>query len=194
MRALFVVGLAALLAACGPFALPGRAKAPDAAAQEEEPAGPRLNAPSTQATVVGTPQAQINAAQRAELEDGVREFLSAAQTRFAPGMSAAPGFPDKIVSLQPGRDDRWQVELTARTAYRVLGGCDNECSNVDIEIIDARGGVVASDLQPDDRPVVDFTPARSGVFTIRILMQTCTLAPCFAGARVLVNQPAGQAL
>jgi hypothetical protein len=117
----------------------------------------------------------------------VREFLDGAQTRFAQGMRAAPGLEDKLTGLQPGRDDRWQVELIGRTSYRIIGGCDNECTNVDIEVIDDRGGVVASDLQPDDRPVVNFTPARTGTFTVRIMMQACSLAPCFAGARVLVN-------
>ena len=47
------------------------------------------------------------------------------------------------------------------------------------------GGVVASDMLPDDYPVVEFTPPANGQYVIRMLMQTCTIAPCYAGARIL---------
>jgi hypothetical protein len=74
--------------------------------------------------------------------------------------------------------------------YRIIGACDGDCTNVDIELIDSRGGVVASDLLPDDYPVVSYTPSADGVFYARALMQACTVAPCFAGMRVLSASPA----
>jgi hypothetical protein len=94
--------------------------------------------------------------------------------------------------MQPSTDGRWVVDLVAGTPYRIIGACDNECSNMDIELIDmSTGGVVASDMLPDDYPVVDFLPQANGQYVVRMLMQTCTIAPCYAGARVLTPGAGG---
>lgn len=145
------------------------------------------NAPSRQEFQIQTSQASLSAEERAQLEQLVGSYLNDVQRNLAQGMNPAPGFSDHIVSLQPGRDDRWQIDLNGGTAYRIIGACDNECSNMDIELIGADGRVVASDVLPDDAPVVNVTPAASGRYTVRTLMQTCTVAPCYAGVRVLVN-------
>ena len=78
---------------------------------------------------------------------------------------------------------------SAARTYRIVGACDDDCSNLDLELIDvSTGGVVASDMLQDDFPVVDFTPQANGRYIVRLLMQTCTVAPCFAGARVLTGK------
>ncbi len=172
-----------LLAASAALTLAACNQAPAPQASE----APVQNAPSQQAFQMPASQASLSADDRAQLEQLVRGYLDNAQNVLAQGMRPAPGLADQITSLQPGRDHRWQVQLTGGTAYRIIGGCDNECSNLDIELIDARGGVVASDMAPDDAPVVNFTPSANGAYSVRLLMQTCTVAPCYAGARVLVN-------
>ncbi len=175
MKRFFAAAVAALaLAACGQSnGLPS--------VPRDDP-----NAPSQQKMQLQTSQANLSAEERAQLEALVKDYIDAAQQHLAQGMRPAPGFSDHITSLQPGRDDRWQVDLTGGQAYRIIGGCDNECTNMDIELIGADGRVVASDVLPDDAPVVNVTPAASGRYTVRILMQTCTVAPCYAGARILV--------
>ena len=81
--------------------------------------------------------------------------------------------------------------MTANTSYVIVGACDGDCTNVDIELIDmTTGGVVASDMLPDDYPVVNFTPTADGQYMARLLLQNCTTAPCYAGARV-VSSAAG---
>lgn len=165
----------------------------------DQGSGPKLpqadanaqNAPSRQTVTAPTGQANLTAEQRAQLEGLVKNFLDGATQRFAQGMAPAPGFNDQVAALQPGHDDRWQVNLAGGTAYRILGACDNECSNLDIELIDSHGGVVASDVLPDDFPVVNFTPAANGTYYVRTMLQTCTVAPCYVGARILVNGPSG---
>lgn len=131
-------------------------------------------------------QAVLSDDERAQLRQLVSSYLNTVQEGFGQGLSPAEGFADEVAGLQPGTDHRWVVNLAGNTAYRILGACDNECSNVDIELIDmSTGGVIASDVLPDDYPVVDFTPAANGSYMVRIIMQTCTIAPCYAGARVL---------
>ncbi len=113
-------------------------------------------------------------------------YLNDVQGAHGGGLAPAAGLSDEVTGLQPGTDHRWQVSLSGGVNYRIIGACDNECSNLDIELIDAStGGVVASDLLPDDFPVVNYSPPANGNYIVRIMMQTCTIAPCFAGARIL---------
>lgn len=131
-------------------------------------------------------QDDLTAEERAQLQQLVASYLNNAQQSLGAGMNPAQGFSDEVAGLQPGTDHRWQVNLNGGTAYRIIGACDNECSNMDIELIDTRtGGVVASDTLPDDIPLVNFTPPTNGRYIVRMMMQTCTIAPCYAGARIL---------
>jgi hypothetical protein len=139
-------------------------------------------------------QAQISDEQREQFLGRVRQYLdmAAQHPEVGGGLSAAPGFNDESAAMQPGTDHRWQVELVGGTAYRVIGACDDDCTNLDMELIDvSTGGVVASDMLPDDFPVVQFTPQANGRYIVRLLMQTCGGAPCFAGGRVLAGTPQG---
>lgn len=181
---LAAAGVALMLAACGPQGGSGPALPP-----VQEGAQP----PSTQTPPSGpVQQAQLSAEEREQVSGIVRQYMDLLQQQVGAGMAPAEGFSDEIAGLQPGTDHRWQVELVGGTAYRFIGACDNECSNVDMELIDvSTGGVVASDMLADDIPVVEFTPEANGRYIVRLLMQTCTVAPCFAGARVLTAQ-AGQ--
>lgn len=168
------------------------------AACGQQGTGPQLpqtqagaQAPATQ-TASNAQQANLSNEERAQLQQLVGSYLDDIQSAHGEGMTPAPSFSDEVAGLQPGTDHRWQVNLTGGTAYRIIGACDNECSNLDMELIDVRtGGVVASDMLADDYPVVNYTPSASGAYVIRLMMQTCTIAPCYAGARVLTGAGAG---
>ncbi len=148
--------------------------------------------PSNPAANSSAQQASISSDQRAQLESLVRNYLDGVQRANASGMGPAPGFNDEITSLQPGADHRWGVNLNSGTAYRIIGACDNECSNVDIELLDPSNAVVTSDTLGDDIPIVNYTPTTNGRYTVRLIMRTCTVAPCFAGARVLTASAGGK--
>lgn len=134
-------------------------------------------------------QATVTAEQDVELQRLVGSYLDTIQSRLGQGVQPAAGFQDGIADLQPGADARWQIHLLGGTPYHIVGACDNECTNVDIELIDPNGTIVASDTLPDDYPIVSFTPAAAGYYQVRVMMMTCTLAPCYAGARVLTGAP-----
>lgn len=178
-----VGGVGAILAIVWPKSEP--APAPVAPPSEQTaPVALMADAPSMMR------QASVTDQQEVALRQLVGRYLDATQTQYGAGMVPAPGFQDGIADLQPGGDARWQLHLQAGTPYRIIGACDNECSNVDLELIDSSGAVVASDALPDDYPIVDHTPAAAGIYQIRVMMMTCTLAPCYAGARVLSGTPA----
>ena len=118
----------------------------------------------------------------------VRGYLNQAQTRSGENWPVANDIADEIAPIQPDADHRSEVNLSGGTSYRLLGACDDDCSNLDIELIDARtGSVVASDSAPNDFPVVNFAPPQGGAYTIRLIMRACSEAPCYAGVRVLAR-------
>lgn len=167
--------------------------------QGSGPALPQLQAgaqaPSTQTPPSTAPQrGRIDDATRTQLVANIAEQLDAIGQNFAAGMAAPEGTTDQIVTLEPGTDHRWTLPLTANTAYTFIGACDGDCTNVDIELISmTTGGVVASDMLPDDYPVVQFTPPADGQYMVRTLLQTCAIAPCFVGSRALMQSAAGAA-
>lgn len=178
-RALLAAGAALMLVACG---------------QLQQGSGPPLppvqqgaQAPSALQRPAGrVQQARITDQERQQARELVGNYLDMAQQQLANGLPSAEGTSDEFAEMQPGTDHRWQVDLTGGAAYRLVGACDNECSNMDIELIDvATGGVVASDMLEDDFPLVDYTPQANGRYIVRFIMQTCSVAPCFAGARIL---------
>lgn len=136
-------------------------------------------------------QAQLNEAERAQLEQLIVTILDGYGGELAQNHMRAPGLNDEIAALQPGRDHQWQVNLRRGVAYRILGACDNECNDVDLELLDPSGAVVVHDRLADDYPLLNITPATDARYTVRIILKTCTLAPCYVGARVL--QPSGGA-
>lgn len=182
MRQLLIAAAAAFaLAACGQGA--------------DGPPLPQLQAgatpPSTQSAASPTEQTTVTEEVRQSLITGIGQQLTQLQSVNAPNYS--PVGNDTIVPMQPGRDHRFIVDLTGGVEYGFIGTCDGDCSNVDIELISMEtGGVVANDMLPDDYPIFPYTPAANGQYMVRLLMQACTRAPCYAGARVVSNAPAAQ--
>ncbi|MDX2238299.1 MAG: PPC domain-containing protein [Hyphomonadaceae bacterium] len=173
------IGLAALaalaLAACGQGGDQGK----DASTANDASTTERVMAR------ISTPQDNLSADERAQLEGVIRDYLSASAAQYAAGFSPLASGGESIAPLQPLTNHDFTVPVSAGVTYRVVGGCDNECNNVDLEVRDAGGAVVASDAAPDDHPVVSFTPTASGTYSVRLLLKTCTIAPCYVGARVL---------
>jgi hypothetical protein len=184
MQRILMGAVAALaLAACGQ--MPGNSGAPMPQQRPAASQGAVLNAPTQLNGGSAGQQANITPQQDQQLRQLIGNYLNNYQQAQGQNMSAAAGFTDEITSLQPGHDYRWQVNLQGGASYRIIGACDNECTNVDIELIDSNGGVVASDTAPDDKPVVNFTPASNGQYIIRVILQACSVGPCYVGARVL---------
>ena len=92
--------LALALAGCNPVA-------------QRAPAHPS----QSQATAPGvTQQVQISAANRAEVENNIRNLLTQTATQYAAGAVAIPGMADVLTAIQPGSDHQTRVALTGGTA------------------------------------------------------------------------------
>ena len=74
--------------------------------------------------------------------------------------------------------DAVRVQLQGGRAYAIAATCDEDCSDVDLELFDPSGNLVSRDLAADDRPVVTATPRWSGTYRVRLTMANCRNEPC----------------
>lgn len=82
-----------------------------------------------------------------------------------------------------GNGQRRSYTLQAGRAYRFIGACDSDCTDIDIEVTDARGNQIGSNLAVDNPTVLDVTPRAPGEYNVRIWLAGCSVEPCFAGMR-----------
>lgn len=63
----------------------------------------------------------------------------------------------------------------------MIGLCDADCSDFDIELFDGAGREVYSDLETDDVPVVFTTASEAGRYRASVGMVECSVEPCYYG-------------
>ncbi|GLK49456.1 hypothetical protein GCM10017620_24290 [Brevundimonas intermedia] len=188
MRRLQAISLGLSLAASGIAACsPGdRNAARDDAADPVPAAAAAVPAQSEQdkAIIAATPQISLTEAQRAEYRSVALNYLNDAAKELAKGFSPVGGVEDSVNAMQPTEVHPWRLTLKRGETYRILAACDNECSDLDLELLDSAGKIIERDTLPDSAPVINIRPTADGVFTARVVMKTCTLAPCYAAARL----------
>lgn len=81
----------------------------------------------------------------------------------------------------------WSYEAERGVPLAVLAGCDDECGNIDLAVIDASGRVLVEDAGEDAYPQLSFTPRDSAPFSIRISMQSCWDDPCDYAFQILAE-------
>jgi hypothetical protein len=74
-----------------------------------------------------------------------------------------------------------RLQLQENRRYEIVGVCDADCSDLDLQLTDENGGVIDTDTADDDQPVVGVTPAWTGVFYVTVSMASCTSSPCYYG-------------
>lgn len=83
--------------------------------------------------------------------------------------------------MKQGAETSYTITLKGGTAYSIVGMCDTDCSNLDAYLTDSTGKLVDSDTEEDDFPIV--AASASGTYTLRLVMKTCSSAPCAFGAK-----------
>jgi hypothetical protein len=86
--------------------------------------------------------------------------------------------------------DQWiplfTVQLTEGKAYRFLAAGDDDTKDLDLEIQDSSGKVVAQDVSVAADAKVEFTPQMSGRYTVRLrLYDSRNNLPCFCFATLV---------
>jgi hypothetical protein len=70
------------------------------------------------------------------------------------------------------------LELSADREHVVLAVCDDDCSDLDLTLIDENDNVVDEDYAVDARPMVTVIPAWSGTFHANVEMIECFADDC----------------
>jgi len=86
-----------------------------------------------------------------------------------------------LSSLRDDAEETQNLQLEGGWEYRVMGLCDNDCSDIDLFVNDPSGTQVGSDTGESDAPIVNFTAPRDGRYQVRVRMAACRNQPCYYG-------------
>ncbi|HRN52780.1 MAG TPA: hypothetical protein PK788_04750 [Gemmatimonadaceae bacterium] len=86
-------------------------------------------------------------------------------------------------SLPQGRATDITVNIAAGSQILIAGFCDEDCSDLDMRVIQ-NGTTLGEDILDDDAPMVALPNWAGGTVTVRVEMPGCSVAPC--AFRVLV--------
>jgi hypothetical protein len=89
-----------------------------------------------------------------------------------------------IGRMNDDASDSWTMSLPGGNTYKIIGACDADCSDLDIEIYEGEK-VIVRDVLVDDVPIVTFNVASTSQIRIKVLMASCSADPCFFGIVVL---------
>ncbi|MGM9319937.1 hypothetical protein [Deinococcus aquaticus] len=85
-----------------------------------------------------------------------------------------------VNALDEGDSDAELVyTLTGGREYLIYGVCDDDCGDLDINVYDAKGKLIASDEEDDDVPALTLKVTKTADYTIEVVMATCDNDPCF---------------
>lgn len=132
---------------------------------------------------LSTNQTDIHIAQTDRWTSQVRNQLIQAARAAGYGRARLTHNPF-IGDLGGGGEDDITLNLRKGVSYTILGVCDEDCRDIDLGIYDDNGNLISSDLQRDDIPVVKVTPRWNARFTIKVMMPSCSNAPCRYGIGV----------
>lgn len=85
-----------------------------------------------------------------------------------------------IGRMDDDASDTWTITLTGGNTYKIIGACDADCSDLDIEIYEGEK-LIVRDVLVDDVPIVTFNVASTTSIKIKVIMAACASEPCFFG-------------
>lgn len=68
--------------------------------------------------------------------------------------------------------------------YRAVAVCDQDCSDIDLQVSDDDGTVLDTDILDDDVPIVDFTATTPARFHFAVQVVQCSTPTCFYGLQI----------
>lgn len=87
--------------------------------------------------------------------------------------------------LRDGGESYLEMELEGGVEYLITGVCDQDCSDLDLELYLSDGfDSVESDVAIDDVPVITYTPPSTAYYLLGVTMADCETDICYYGLRV----------
>jgi hypothetical protein len=127
--------------------------------------------------------APIPAHAQSQWEQQVNEQLNVAAALFeGEGFSLTGSAITGTLNQQASADH--SVTLQGGVGYIVIAVCDNDCSDIDLRLLDEAGNELDSDYEQDAYPIVATTPAGTAQYQVHVYMASCSTQPCFYGVGV----------
>ena len=87
------------------------------------------------------------------------------------------GLSEEGRSADAGRGDfSWELEQAFE--YQIVGVCDENCTDLDLILLDSSENQVVRDLLVDDVPILEITPATTETYIVSVRMAACSEDPC----------------
>ncbi len=86
-----------------------------------------------------------------------------------------------IDTLRRNGRDTLSLTLRSRSNYKIIGACDDDCTDLDLILYDENDREVARDEKTDDVPIVDVSPRWDADFTLRVHLYACKTEKCVYG-------------
>jgi hypothetical protein len=87
-------------------------------------------------------------------------------------------------ALPKNGKERFTLPVEQGVSYKILGVCDNDCTNVDLRVFNLNGQNIGEDVTDDDIPIVDLQPTGSGTVQLEAHMVACSSEPCYHAIEV----------
>jgi len=115
-------------------------------------------------------------------EDQIRDQLIMAARALGVGNYQ---YQDSYIDrLDDNSEERLTFNLKKGMTYAIVGVCDEDCSDIDLELYDENGNSISVDRGSDDYPIVEVTPARTGQFSLEVDMYSCSASYCYYGISI----------
>lgn len=97
------------------------------------------------------------------------------------------GLSDTITRFGTETGKVFTVRLQRGVEYRIVGVCDDKCTDMDMEVYDHNGLMTGRDVDLNDAPVLSFTAEGGGDHFVRVWLANCDSEEggCAVGVRVL---------
>jgi len=91
----------------------------------------------------------------------------------------------QLVELQQGETREFVFQIDPGERYTIYGGCDDDCSDINLVARSPGGELVDEDLEDDDEPLVLIAPGDSGnAIRVTLSLESCETETCIAGVAI----------
>ncbi|MEZ4421844.1 MAG: caspase family protein [Gemmatimonadota bacterium] len=94
------------------------------------------------------------------------------------GYHRTPG-AEQVGASRSGETVVLDAELASGVSYALLAVCDNDCADLDLELIGPDGTSLGADTEVDSQPLVLHEATVSGSHRVRVAMVRCSNEPCW---------------
>lgn len=142
------------------------------------------------ALITGSAISSAAIADNTEYVSIITKQLDDVETRMKPVMEAADRQMLRVGEMISLTDKErngayYLTELEPNTNYLIVGVCDGDCGDLDLQIDDPSGTTLDKDVEDDDAPVLEFTTgADSFYYKLLVDMVTCETDACFYGVGI----------